>query len=449
MKKAILTMILAVLCIGAYAQSDPNRMIIQPKGWAAPIGFDLAKIDSLYFERIDGEIKADVEFMKYAEGKGEDSDTVTLAVTRSASCESFGLTVVPTVTAGQITDDNAADYFTQMAPDKYYQDFTEGVLTGYKFKDNTSYTIVTVGYDIFGVAGQVCKAEFTTPRKQLVGTPNVEWEITETTANSFTIKFTPNADCKGFGICAFKKGEAQSQFDMFGPMMGFANMGDMIMRFSGSTYTEVLENQWDDMNPGTEHEVYVQPIDANGTYADMIIIPVATKPLGGDGPASVTIEIGKFEYYAEGNGYLQQIIFTPNDQTANYHTLILDKSYYGKDDWTEDGIKEYLMGDTDKYNPFNPYWDNFDVDDAQWNVDPGTTYLAMAMAKNAKGEWSELITKEFTTPTATQAPMMAPAKQATAKKYMAPKKVITKGTTKIGLKPGMANAKAGIRLQAK
>ena len=67
--------------------------------------------------------------------------------------------------------------------------------------------------------------------------------------------------------------------------------------------------------------------------ADMIIVPVTTKSLGGDGLAEMTIEIGEFG-----------------------------------------------------------------VDEAQWNAEPATAYIAFSIGKNALGEWGPLASKEFRTP---------------------------------------------------
>ena len=59
-------------------------------------------------------------------------------------------------------------------------DFTNAQMTGFDepFKDNTPYTVLTLGYDKYGVACSMSKAEFTTPKKPLV------WKSTDKRRNS-------------------------------------------------------------------------------------------------------------------------------------------------------------------------------------------------------------------------------------------------------------------------
>ena len=57
---------------------------------------------------------------------------------------------------------------------------------------------------------------------------------------------------------------------------------------------------------------------------------------------------------------------------------------------------EYLKTD----NPMDPYWNQFGVDEAYWNVDPETEYIAFSIAQNINGEWGPLASKSFKTPAA-------------------------------------------------
>ena len=196
---------------------------------------------------------------------------------------------------------------------------------------------------------------------QLVGSPSVDYTVDEVGTDFITITFTPNADAAGYAICLFEAGTAEQQFAMFGQWMGFQTMGDMIKAW-GITKTEEYQHTWTNQAPGKDYEIYVQCWDVNNVDADMIIVPVTTKSLGGDGLAEMTIEIPKAAYETE--------------------------------EWGEENLLNYLKQD----NSFDPYWDQFGVDEAQWNAEPATAYIAFSIGKNALGEWGPLASKEFRTP---------------------------------------------------
>lgn len=407
MKKLYATIALAVATLVASAQTqNPNRMLVNTTAGSVT-GYAIDKVDSISFANVEGEVAANIKFLNYA--TGDTGDTVWVEAIRTADCESFSIDVLPTNTANRYnTDDIIASYFNMTGASKFNQDFTNGQLTGFStaFKANTSYTIVTMGYDRYGVACKASRAEFTTPKKPLVGSPDVTWTLDEAQATSLTLTFTPNADTKGYAYCLFEKGEAQQQYETWGPMMGFSNMGDMIKQFSFYTFDTVKTNTWSGLSPNTEYEIYVQPWDVNGTYSDMVIATATTSKLGGEGVATVSIEIKEFGGDAT-NGYNQHITFTPNDQTALFRDVIIVKKNY-ESDWGDDKVKEYFLNDTNPYNPFDTYWDHYATDDNYWNLAPETSYYAIAMAKNAKDEWGELVKVEFTTPAAaTKAPRKA------------------------------------------
>lgn len=220
----------------------------------------------------------------------------------------------------------------------------------------------------------------------------MDYTVDEVGTDFITISFTPNADAAGYAVCLFEAGTAEMQFAMFGPWMGFQTMGDMI-RGWGLTYTDAAQYTWTRQNPGTDYEIYVQCWDANGTDADMIIIPVTTLNLGGDGLAEMTIEIGEFGGDEE-NGYYQWVTYTPNENVSVHRDIIIEKMAYESDEWGEERLIEYLKQD----NPYDPYWDQYGVDVAQWNAEPDTWYIAFSIAKNALGEWGPLVGVEFKTP---------------------------------------------------
>ena len=65
---------------------------------------------------------------------------------------------------------------------------------------------------------------------------------------------------------------------MIGAMFGFETLGDYV-KGMGLNNTGEATNTWGKNSPGTDYEIYVQAWDVNGTFADMVIIPVSTKNL--------------------------------------------------------------------------------------------------------------------------------------------------------------------------
>ena len=227
---------------------------------------------------------------------------------------------------------------------------------------------------------------------QLVGNPTVTYTIDEINTDGFKITFSPNEDCAGYAACQFDAGTAEQQFAMFGTWMGFSTMGDMVKAW-GFNATAEQQMSWTGDTPGKDYEVYVQCWDVNGAYADMIIIPITTAKLGGEGLAEITIELGEFGG-AEGTGYYQWVVYTPNDQVNVYHDMLIEKSAYETDEWGDEGITAYLTQE----QPGVYGWDRIGVDEAQWNADPDTEYIAFAMGRNANDEWGPLARLEFRTP---------------------------------------------------
>ena len=221
---------------------------------------------------------------------------------------------------------------------------------------------------------------------------SVDYTIDEVGTDFITITFTPNAETAGYAFCLFDAGTAEQQFAMFGPWMGFQTMGDMI-RGWGITKTETYQYTWTNQTPGKDYEIYVQCWDADGVDAEMIIIPVTTANMGGEGEAVMTIEIGEFGG-SEETGYYQWVTYTPNENVALHRDIIIVKEAYESEEWGEENLLNYLKAD----QPNNPWWDQFGVDDAQWNAEPNTWYIAFSIGKNASGEWGPLASVEFKTP---------------------------------------------------
>ena len=399
MKKIFSIMLGLAMAMGVNAQTEnPNRLIMMSQ--AGNKAYAIDKIDSIRFAKKEGQVRADVKFLKY-EKDAEKGDVLHVAVTRTDPNSSYCIDVLPANTAKRYSDDVLAQYFDKQKTTQFNQDFTDAELTGFKqeLEPNTQYTVFTVAYDEYGVACEASRADFTTPKTPLVGNPAISYTIDETTTSSFTLTVTANEDCFGYYWCMFEKGQAQAQFEQWGPMFGFPNIESMIAQFSGKKYEEVSTHTWKDLAPGTDYEVCVVPVDEAGTYADMITIPVTTKQQGGEGVAQVAITSGGAEVY-EGK-LLYTIIFTPNDQTAVYHDLVVSKEAFDKDG--EEFWKNYLLNG----NPEDPNYNQYGVDKFPFEAEAGKQYYGVAIAKNAKGEYGPLVKELFTV----EAPAgVAPAK---------------------------------------
>lgn len=391
MKKIFTTIILAVMAVVGYAQTNPNRMLVTDKAGNTK-GFLVERIDSVSFVSQEGRVAADVEYKGFY--SGATGDTVVLAVKRTPECVGFKIVCLSKLRADALSTEAAmANYVDANGGDILFQDFTEGKLSGFdfSFKPNTEYAILTVGYDQYQIPCAATRTNFTTPKKDLVGDCTVNYTIDEVTTSDITISFNPASGVAGYAAILFPAGTAEQNFETMGPIFGFETMGDYVKGF-GFNNSGPATNTWTKNNPGSDYEIYVQAWDVNNTYADMLIIPVTTKKLGGEGVAEMDITIGDFNGDAQ-TGYYQVVTYTPNDQTSMHRDMLIVKDAYEKE-WGEEKILEYLKAD----NPEDPYWNQYGVDVAYWTADPNTTYIAFSIAQNINEEWGPLASKEFTTP---------------------------------------------------
>lgn len=391
MKKIFSIMLGLAMAMGVNAQTEnPNRLIMMSQ--AGNKAYALDKIDSIYFAKKEGQVRADVKFLKY-EKDDEKGDVLHVAVTRTDPNCSYCIDILPANTAKRYSDDVLAQYFDQQKTTKFNQDFTNAELTGFKqeLEPNTKYTVFTVAYDEYGVACEASRADFTTPKTPLIGNPAISYTIDETTTSSITLTVTANEDCFGYYWCLFDKGQAQAQFEQWGPMFGFQNIESMIAQFSGKKYEKVTTYTWKDLKPGTEYDICVVPVDEAGTYADMVTIPVTTKQQGGEGVAQVAITSGgaSVQKTDDGDKLTYTIIFTPNDQTAVYHDGVVSKKKFDEDG--EEFWKNYLLNG----NPQDPNYNQYGVDKYTFEANVGEEYYGIAIAKNANGEYGPMVKELF------------------------------------------------------
>ena len=397
--------------------------------------FAINKVQEVNFARVDGEIKATIAFDSYVK-KDDGQDMLKLAITRSESCESYCIDVLPANLAKLYDDDTMAKYFEQKNAKKMYEDFTSGELTGIELKGNTNYTVITLGYDQYGVPGETSRADFTTPKEQTVGTPSVTCNFDEITGTSFTVTVTPNADCGEYFLVQLGRGELEKQFEEWGARMGYANIGDMIKGFAWYGHNEVYTQTFGDLLPCTDYDLIILPTDVNGTYGDIITVPVTTAKQGGDGVAEMTITYQEVGGDAE-NGYYLPVTYTPNDQTSIHHDLLIEKNFFNQN-YTDESLAALMKSDTNPFNPYDTYWNAIGVKNEKWNCTPGETYYAVSIAKNANGEYGPFAKVEIVT-----APKNASAKVAKAENGVA-NRIAKAAKAKAGVAPVF---KGGIQLK--
>lgn len=438
MKKLFTILALALATITASAQTDvPNRMLIKQGNEQRPTikAFAIDKVQEVNFARVDGEIKAAIAFDSYVK-KDDGQDMLKLAITRSESCESYCIDVLPANLAKLYDDDTMAAYFEQKNAKKMYEDFTSGELTGIELKGNTNYTVITLGYDQYGVPGETSRADFTTPKEQTVGTPSVTCNFDEITGTSFTVTVTPNADCGEYFLVQLGRGELEKQFEEWGARMGYANIGDMIKGFAWYGHNEVYTQTFGDLLPCTDYDLIILPTDVNGTYGDIITVPVTTAKQGGDGVAEMTITYDAVGGDAE-NGYYLPVTYTPNDQTSIHHDLLIEKNFFNQN-YTDESLAALMKSDTNPFNPYDTYWNAIGVKNEKWNCTPGETYYAVSIAKNANGEYGPFAKVEIAAVSKD-----APAKVAKAENGVA-NRIAKAAKTKAGVAPVF---KGGIQLK--
>lgn len=394
MKKIYLTLLVSLISVLGYAQTNPNRVIIWEKNASEPTSIMVEALDRIEFQQVEGQVIAEMEVGDF----NETDNFLPIAVTRSGACQGFKLTTVPTTLAKVASD----DYFRRsMDADQsltiYEQDFVNGELRNDEWAPNTEYTIVTLAYDKYKTPCSVSRAEFKTPKAQIVGNPTVEISEVSNEGYQFTIHFEPNSDVTRYYTVAMEPEAFEEQFAQYAPNFGWKSEGDMIKQFSMRETTppfqpgfgKAADCLWTDMEQNTLYRVYVQPVDANGNYADIQTFDITTKLLGGDGEATVEIQKGKFAlvdaFDGEGNPIkvpTQYFNWIPNDQTSIFRFAVYEKAGYES---MKEGTLKHMMEDecpADIAEDCKAYYDDF-----YQNLTDKGEYIAVGVARNAKGEW--------------------------------------------------------------
>lgn len=348
--------------------------------------YEINSIDSIGFASVPGAVAAEINVINST------ISSVTVDINRTTSCARFKLACMTFSSISSMSDEYLADYINKNIPDVYEEDFDD-VTINIDMNYNTTYSIVTVGFDKYGVLCDVERASYTTPSEDLVGNPNVIVEVVENNLYDFTIKFTPNSDVSRYDVMVGAAGSIESQYGMFSSYFGWGNISDMLTDW-GLEFTGTTTHQWTDKTPNTEYEVYVQSWDVEGTVAPYTVFKFKTVSNGGEGVAKVEIELGSYELMDWGFELLpsQFLTFTPNDQTSAYRFGVYLAENYNAD---VAGYQEDLCSD-----PSMPTegWFQYETITTDFQIDPNTSCVAIAAAKNINDEWGPITELFFTTP---------------------------------------------------
>jgi len=397
MKKIIL---LAALALGINfasqaADTDPNRMLVVNSNTSIS-AYNIQNVDHLEFATVEGEVAANITLKNFS------MDKINAEVMRTPSCKSYLFNVLPGVLAHQLekNPEGAGAYLRQMNAQTYYEDFTNAEVTGMDLEYNTEYALVTLGIDEYNVDCEVRAAYFTTEKANIVGNPQVDVTVTGTDFTTIDLNFAPNSDVKSYWYVLGEKGSMMQQYEQFAAMFGFSNIGQMVKAWGIET-TGASTKQYTNLNPNTEYELYVQSADANGNMPDVQIFNMATKKKGGSGEAKVDILISDYglsDWEGEQKG-TQVVTYTPNDQTWAYRCGVYFAEQYEAE---QEAILKDLASEPPM--PSMAFWFQYDIFTNEYMIDPNTTCVAVAIAKNADGVWGPASTVRFTTPATAEAP---------------------------------------------
>lgn len=250
-----------------------------------------------------------------------------------------------------------------------------------------SYTALFLPYDELGCPGDVTRVQFTVPLGSLKGEPSMQVPFSDVKANGFKAKLIPNGDVKGyFYLCEETNNPARDQKMQ---ELGIPDLKHYVVQFgvdpeTGKPYEGVKEKTFSELKKNVEYTLYVVLIDAEGQYSDLYdTFKVITKPKGTSETASCTIEV------TEITEQTATITTTPDVNTSSFREAIFPKGAK-----TEEEMLAYLR-DTPE-TALLP----FHTEKRTWvweELEPATTYIAIALAKNADDKWGPLVQKEFTT----------------------------------------------------
>ena len=390
MKKQLLHIILvgllALLPSLAMAQSNERMLIYSKSGEVIP--YRIEHIDSIKFLSDEVDLSLNPTITPHENGK---TGWMKLKVGMvGGNVQNIKVIIPESFMIANMDDMQCLRLFTpEMAARMGVQIFTvdggkEYDLSG--LQHGYTYTALFLPYDEIGCAGNVKRIEFTVPKGKLAGNPKVEVAFSDITTTGYTATITPNDDVAGYFF--FNNETDDPSLDQMMQMMRIPDLKHYIVQFgrdftTSKPYVGVQKSVMTEFKPGTSYTVYMVLIDQEGQYSDIQKFTVTTLKQGTSETARVSIEVKDITKTEA------TVVNTPDENTASYRETIVEKALYN-----EENIIKYLQETPDNMSlpylsgPYTWTWSD---------LKPGTAYYAVAMAKNADGQWGPLTKVEFST----------------------------------------------------
>lgn len=249
------------------------------------------------------------------------------------------------------------------------------------------YMALFLPYDQYDCPGEVVRLPFDVPKGPLYGHPDMQVSLGEVTYDRIEVTLTPNADVKGYYfLCDLTDNPDREQSFK---MLNVPDLKHYVVRFGGSFPTQAPHEgaktfKIPALKPNQEYTLYLVLIDAHGQLSEVIDThKVTTKKKGTSATAHVAIAISDITATSA------TVTTTPDANTSRFRETI-----YKQGGMTDEQITRYLTE-----TPESPEL-AYHTATYQWtwpDLQKGTTYVAVAIAQNADGQWGPLEKKTFTT----------------------------------------------------
>lgn len=387
MKKVYSFLLTALLCLTAYAQSGQERLVVYDKAGGIH-SYLVDHVEKVAFPTIDGEVKVDIQIHSM------DADKVIYSLKRSADCDFFYFDSFYSSALEGKSELELIRNMNRWARYALGQDYESQEWNIANDAAGTKFTFVAVACDSLGTPCTLTRVELEVPERPLVGDPKVAYTLDELTPNSATFSFTPNDDATDYAVAIGSKGYMQGVYDAYKDAYDWNSFGDMVVHFRDVEGPDPATHTWSNLFPYSDYQIFIQPIDANGTYAPCDTVNISTPMKGGEGVAEVSITQGEY-VPVESAGelrYLQYLTFTLNEEASSCRYNAYLASWY-----EENAAKieeEMKSASPEDFNGGTLYGSSF----GGFYIDPNTDVVVAAVAQNINGEWGPFATLRFTTP---------------------------------------------------
>lgn len=212
--------------------------------------------------------------------------------------------------------------------------------------------------------------------KDICTDPAVTMVATFVGSDSFTVEFTPNAECDYYSYVAM----TDEDVSLWTTMMGMTL--EQIIPMWGIEANTAESHTWTDMAPNTTYKVFALPFDVNSVSYSYNYIEVTTSAIGGSGTAVIDIAVSNVTYTSA------YVVCTPNAETSAFYDGLVTVDFYNE--IGQDSVCTIL-----RENMTSPYYSE---DAWEWSdLIPNTQYYAIAFGQNAEGVWGDTTLYMFQT----------------------------------------------------